>query len=73
MYPMHQVEIEMGWRATRDDGALLGCVVRLHEDDCSTYAYTTTGELRRLGACSCDQAARAVVERAIATDEGARW
>jgi hypothetical protein len=48
------VEIEMGWRETRDDGAPLGCVVRL-------------------GACSSDQAARAVVERTIGTDEGARW
>jgi hypothetical protein len=34
----------------RDDGAPLGFVVRL-EDGEPTYAYTTTGALRRLGAC----------------------
>jgi len=31
----------------RDDGAPLGCVLRLYSGS-STYAYTTTGALRRL-------------------------
>jgi hypothetical protein len=37
----------------------------------TTYAYTTTGALRRLGACSSDDAARRAVERAVGTEEGA--
>ena len=32
----------------RDDGAPLGCVLRPHGGE-ATYAYTTTGALRRLG------------------------
>jgi hypothetical protein len=54
----------------RDDGASLGCVLCLHGDE-ATYAYTTTGALRRLGACSSDDAARRAVERAVGTEEGA--
>ena len=34
---------------------------------------TTTGALRRLGACSSDDAARRAVERAVGTEEGALW
>ena len=35
----------------RDDGAPLGCVLRPPNGGEATYAYTTTGALRRLGAC----------------------
>jgi hypothetical protein len=34
---------------------------------------TTTGVLRRLGACPTDEAARRAVERAVGTEEGALW
>jgi hypothetical protein len=37
----------------------------------STYAYTTTGALRRLGACTTDDGR--AVERAVGTEEGALW
>ena len=37
----------------------------------ATYAYTTTGALRRLGACRTDDAARRAVERAVGSEEGA--
>ena len=53
----------------RDDGEPLGCVLRLHGGE-ATYAYTTTGALRRLGACSSDDAARRAFERAVGTGEG---
>jgi hypothetical protein len=43
------------------------------ESGSSTYAYTTTGMLRRLGACPTDEAARRSVERAVGTEEGALW
>ena len=56
----------------RDDGAPLGCVLRLKGSQ-DTYAYTTTGALRRLGACRTDDAARRAVERAVGTEEGAPW
>jgi hypothetical protein len=56
----------------RDDGAPLGCVLRLEGGE-ATYAYTTTAALRRLGACSSDEAARRAVERAVCTEEGAPW
>ena len=42
----------------RDDGAPLGCVLRPHG---GTYAYTTAGALRSLGACPTDDAARRAV------------
>ena len=45
----------------RDDGAPLGCVLRPPNGGEATYAYTTTGALRRLGACSSDDAARRAV------------
>jgi hypothetical protein len=44
----------------RDDGAPLGCVLRPHGGE-ATYAYTTAGALRRLGACPTDDAARRAV------------
>ena len=56
----------------RDDGAPLGCVLRLQGGE-ATYAYTPTGALRRLGSCPTDDAARRVVERAVGTEEGALW
>jgi hypothetical protein len=44
-------------------GAPLGCVLRLEGDE-MTYAYIgSVGLLRRLGACSSDDAARRAVER----------
>jgi hypothetical protein len=45
----------------RDDGAPFGCVLRPHGGE-ATYAYTTTGALRRLGSCPTDGAARRAVE-----------
>jgi hypothetical protein len=54
----------------RDHGAPLGCVPRLYGGS-STYAYTTTGALRRLGACTTDDGR--AVERAVGTEEGALW
>jgi hypothetical protein len=45
----------------RDDGKQLGFVVRYYEDG-PTYACTM---VRRIGACSTDQAARGAVERAL--------
>jgi hypothetical protein len=51
----------------RDDGVPLGCVLRLHDGD-SAYAYTITSALRRLGACSSDDAARGAVEHAVGTE-----
>ena len=56
----------------RDDGAPLGRVLRFHGGE-ATYAYTTTGALRRLGACLTDDAAGSAVERAVCTEEGAPW
>ena len=46
----------------RDDGRLLGYVVRYYEDG-PTYAWTMA---RRIGGCSTDQAARSVAEQALA-------
>ena len=54
----------------RDDRAPLGCVPRLRGGE-ATYAYTTTRELRRLGAWLTDDAARSAVERAVCIEEGA--
>ena len=49
----------------RDDGEVLGCVLRL-EGDPSIYAHTVTHDaLRRLGAHPAVDAARRAVERAI--------
>ena len=59
--PSLSVELEqlmMSWVLYRDDGAPLGCVLRLHGGE-ATYAYTTTGALRRLGACSTDDGGQA--------------
>jgi hypothetical protein len=56
----------------RDDGVPLGCVLRLHGGE-ATYAYTTTGALRRLGSCATDDAARRAVESAVGTEDGALW
>ena len=53
-------DCEMCQELYRDDGAPLGCVLRL-EGASSTYAYTTTGVPRRLGACPTDEAARRAV------------
>jgi hypothetical protein len=53
----------------RDDGAPLGYVLRLVGGE-ATDAYTTTGVLRRLGACPTDDAARRAVEHAVGTEEG---
>ena len=53
----------------RDDGVVLGLVMRM-PDSHDTYAYTyiaTHDDLRRLGACSSDDAARRTVEAAIGT------
>jgi hypothetical protein len=55
----------------RDDGEVLGCVLRL-EGDPSIYAHTVTHDaLRRLGAHPTVAAARRAVERAVGTEEGA--
>jgi hypothetical protein len=53
----------------RDDGVVLGLVMRLRgRDDTDAYVYTAThDDLRRLGACSSDDAARRTVEAAIGT------
>jgi hypothetical protein len=57
----------------RDDGELLGMVLRLHGGE-DTYAYTVTPiGLRRLGACWSDDTARRAVERAVGTEEGVLW
>jgi hypothetical protein len=57
----------------RDDGEVLGCVLRL-EGDPSIYAHTLTRDaLRRLGAHPTVAAARRVVEHAIGTEEGELW
>jgi hypothetical protein len=57
----------------RDDGEVLGCVLRL-EGDPSIYAHTVTHDaLRRLGAHPTVDAARRAVERAIGTEEGELW
>ena len=57
----------------RDDGEVLGCVLRL-EGDPSIYAHTVTRDaLRRLGAHPTVDAARRAVERAIGTEEGELW
>jgi hypothetical protein len=57
----------------RDDGEVLGCVLRL-EGDPSIYTNTLTPDaLRRLGAHPTVAAARRAVERAIGTEEGELW
>jgi hypothetical protein len=51
----------------RDDGVVLGLVMRMPGSrDTYAYAYVAThDDLRRLGACSSDDAARRAVESAI--------
>ena len=57
----------------RDDGEVLGCVLRL-EGNPSIYAHTLTRDaLRRLGAYPTVAAARRAIERAIGTEEGELW
>jgi hypothetical protein len=53
----------------RDDGVVLGLVMRLRGgENTDAYAYIAThDDLRRLGACSSDDAARRAVEAAIGT------
>jgi hypothetical protein len=46
----------------RDDGKVLGCIMRFYEENCPTYARTET---KRLGPKKDDQAARRAVEEAI--------
>ena len=50
----------------RDDGNVLGCIMRFYEENCPTYAITET---RRLGPKKNDRAARWAVEEAI-SEEG---
>src|SRR5215469_15043229 len=50
----------------RDDGKVLGCVMRFYEENCPTYAMTET---KRLGPKKDDQAARRAVENAISEEE----
>jgi len=50
----------------RDDGKVLGCVMRFYEENCPTYAMTET---KRLGPKKDDQAARRAVEEAISEEE----
>jgi len=50
----------------RDDGKVLGCVMRFFEENCPTYAMTET---KRLGPKKGDQAARRAVENAISEEE----
>lgn len=52
----------------RDDGQVLGCIMRFYEENCPTYAMTET---KRLGPKKDDQAARRAVEEAI-SEEGHR-
>jgi hypothetical protein len=56
----------------RDDGVVLGLVVRLRGgENTDAYVYTAAHDaLRRLGACWSDDAARRAVERAVGTEEG---
>jgi hypothetical protein len=49
------------------------CVARLRAAARPRTPTTTTGALRRLGACPTDDAARRAVERAVGTEEGALW
>ena len=46
----------------RDDGKVLGCIMRFFEGNCATYAMTET---KRLGPKKDDQAARWAVEEAM--------
>ena len=46
----------------RDDGKVLGCIMRFYEVNCATYAMTET---KRLGPKKDDHAARRAVEEAI--------
>ena len=46
----------------RDDGKVLGCIMRFYEVNCATYAMTET---KRLGPKKDDYAARRAVEEAI--------
>src|SRR6516225_1758028 len=46
----------------RDDGKVLGCIMRFYEENCPTYAMTET---KRLGPKKDDQAARWAVEEAM--------
>jgi hypothetical protein len=46
----------------RDDGKVLGCVMRFYEENCPTYAMIET---KRLGPKKNDHAARQAVEEAI--------
>ena len=59
----------------RDDGVLLGLVMRLRGGkNTDAYVYTAAHDaLRRLGACWSDDAARRAVERAVGTEEGVLW
>jgi hypothetical protein len=52
----------------RNDGKVLGCIMRFYEENCPTYAMTET---KRLGPKKDDQAARRAVEAAI-SEEGRR-
>jgi hypothetical protein len=54
----------------RDDGAPLGCVLRLKGSQ-DTYAYTTRGALRRLGFVPPRPGARSSARSALR--EGALW
>ena len=49
----------------RDDGKVLGCIMRFYEENCPTYAMTET---KRLGPKKDDQAARGAVEEAISAE-----
>ena len=52
----------------RDDGKVLGCIMRFYEENCPTYAMIET---KRLGPKKDDQAARQAVEEAL-SEEGRR-
>jgi hypothetical protein len=49
----------------RDDGKILGCIMRFYEENCPTYAMT---EPTRLGPKKNDQAARRAVEDAVSEE-----
>jgi len=50
----------------RDDGKVLGCIMRFFEENCATYAMTET---KRLGPKKDDRAARPAVEKALSEEE----
>jgi hypothetical protein len=64
-------DCEMCRALYRDDGAPLGCVLRIHGGE-ATYAYATTG-CGAWARASPTTPASSAVERAVCTEEGALW